>query len=166
MPWSRAASRSSWWSRRARMPPWIAGCRVLTRPSIISGKPVTSETGITARPASLSARAVPPVETSSKPRAARPRPRSTMPVLSETLSIALGIWVKVQYYHFDAGRAWRRKGKAAQDAAFFFGPLSLFTDALVPQGRVVRHSKQEQNDAYYRQGQVVQQRQGVWVHRA
>jgi hypothetical protein len=44
-----------------------------------------------------------------------------MPVLSETLSIALGIWVKVQYYHFDAGRAWRRKGKAA-DAAFFFAP--------------------------------------------
>ena len=28
---------------------------------------------------------------------------------------------EVQYYHPDAGRAWRRKEKAA-DAAFFFAP--------------------------------------------
>ena len=37
------------------MPPWIAGCSVLTRPSIISGKPVTSETLVTGSPASASA---------------------------------------------------------------------------------------------------------------
>ncbi len=30
-------------SRRARKPPWTWGWRVLTRPSIISGKPVRSE---------------------------------------------------------------------------------------------------------------------------
>src|SRR6185436_10573071 len=54
----------------------------------------------------------------------RPRPRSTIPVLSETLSKALGIMGKVQYYLCDAGRAWRRKGKAAQMRPFF-----LFNDA-------------------------------------
>jgi len=49
--------------------------------------------------------------------------------------------VKVQYYHFDAGRAWRRKGKAAQTRPFFLGPLFLSTDALAEQSDVVRHSK-------------------------
>src|SRR5436309_9316503 len=101
------------------MPPWIFGCSVLTRPSIISGKPVTSDTLVTGRPASVSARAVPPVDTSSKPRASRPRARSTRPVLSDTLNRALGINGEVRYYLQDAGRAWRRKGKAAH-AAFFF----------------------------------------------
>ena len=51
--------------RRARMPPWTAGCSVLTRPSMISGKPVTSEMPVTGTPAFSSARAVPPVDTSS-----------------------------------------------------------------------------------------------------
>ena len=37
----------------ARSPPCTAGCRVLTRPSIISGKPVSSDTSRTASPASL-----------------------------------------------------------------------------------------------------------------
>jgi hypothetical protein len=32
------------------MPPWIFGCSVLTRPSIISGKPVCSLTSVTASP--------------------------------------------------------------------------------------------------------------------
>ena len=36
--------------RRARMPPCTRGCSVLTRPSIISGKPVTSEIGSRAVP--------------------------------------------------------------------------------------------------------------------
>src|SRR5438477_300031 len=39
-------------SRRASRPPWILGCSVLTRPSIISGKPVTSETSVTGNPRS------------------------------------------------------------------------------------------------------------------
>src|SRR6516162_2563650 len=38
----------------ASRPPWILGCSVFTRPSIISGKPVTSETSSTATPASAS----------------------------------------------------------------------------------------------------------------
>jgi cold shock protein len=42
---------------------------------------------------------------------------------------------KVQYYLCDAGRAWRRKGKAAHTRPFFLA-LTLFNDALV------RHSKQ------------------------
>jgi cold shock protein len=41
------------------------------------------------------------------------------PVLSDTLNRALGINGEVRYYLQDAGRAWRRKGKAAH-AAFFF----------------------------------------------
>ena len=76
-------------ARRARMPPWICGCSVLTRPSIISGKPVTSrhagDRQAGRRPGRV---AVPPVDTSSKPRAASPRAKSTRPVLSETLSSA------------------------------------------------------------------------------
>src|SRR5262245_61702715 len=155
MPSARAAERSSGWSRRARMPPWTAGCRVLTRPSIISGKPVMSDTLVTARPASLRARAVPPVETISKPRATRPRPRSTMPVLSDTLSRALGIRTEVQYYQRDAGRAWRRKGKAAVVRPFFLVPTQYSVTA-----------RRKKNDAHHRQGQVVQQREGVRFHRA
>ncbi len=54
-------------SRRASRPPWTRGCSVLTRPSIISGKPVRSSIGRTGTPASASALAVPPVETISTP---------------------------------------------------------------------------------------------------
>jgi hypothetical protein len=80
-------------ARRARMPPCTIGCSVFTRPSIISGNFVTSETLVTGRPASASARAVPPVETNSKPRDRRPEARSTSPDLSETLNRARGIAV-------------------------------------------------------------------------
>ena len=52
------------------------------------GKPVTAATSVTGRPASRSARAVPPVDTSSNPRATRPRPKSARPALSETDSSA------------------------------------------------------------------------------
>ena len=69
----RCAAMCSGRSRRASSPPCTAGCSVFTRPSSISGKPVTSATSRTARPASRSARAVPPVESSSQPRVARPR---------------------------------------------------------------------------------------------
>ena len=55
--------------RTASNPPCTRGCSVFTRPSIISGKPVNSETSATARPAAFSAAAVPPVETISMPRA-------------------------------------------------------------------------------------------------
>src|SRR3954462_12290159 len=101
------------------MPPWISGCSVLTRPSIISGNPVMSDTLVTGSPASASARAVPPVDTSSKPRAIRPRPTSRIPVLSETLSRALGIRRKVQYYQCDAGGPGAVR-KRPHTAAFFF----------------------------------------------
>src|SRR5690554_1232990 len=68
--------------------PCTFGCRVLTRPSMISGKPVTSDTSRTARPASRIALAVPPVESSSMLRAASARASSTSPVLSDTDSSA------------------------------------------------------------------------------
>src|ERR687889_339700 len=42
-----------------------------------------------------------------------------IPVLSETLSKALGIGREVQYYLPDAGRAWRRKGKGRFPRPFF-----------------------------------------------
>ena len=53
----------------ASSPPWIAGCRVLTRPSRHSGNPVTCSTGVTGSPASAIALAEPPVETSATPAA-------------------------------------------------------------------------------------------------
>ncbi len=79
------ASRSAWCSglaRSARMPPWIFGWRVLTRPPSISGEPVTSATSVCAMPASVSRAAVLPLATSSQPRSERPWASSTSPSLS------------------------------------------------------------------------------------
>src|SRR6185437_8032164 len=69
-------------------PPCTFGCSVLTRPPMISGKPVSSLTSRTGTPASRNAVALPPVEINSTPSACRARPRSAKPVLSETLSSA------------------------------------------------------------------------------
>src|SRR5258706_1348250 len=82
------ASAGSFWSRSASRPPCTLGCSVFTRPSIISGNLVISEMSETARPASRSALAVPPVEISTTPCRARPLAKSTRPVLSETESNA------------------------------------------------------------------------------
>src|SRR5947209_5899744 len=84
MPCAFIASACSLLSRIASRPPCTLGCSVLTRPSIISGKPVSSETSFTLRPAAAIALAVPPVETSSTPCAASALANSIRPVLSET----------------------------------------------------------------------------------
>src|SRR5215472_16483875 len=68
-------------SRRASRPAWTPGCRVLTRPSRISGKPVRSVTGWTSIEASSRARIVPPVEYSSWPSRVRPRAKAGRPAL-------------------------------------------------------------------------------------
>ena len=70
--------------RTPRRPPCTTGCRVFTRPSIISGKPVISDTSFTGRPAAAMAAFVPPVETSSTPVATRARAASISPDLSDT----------------------------------------------------------------------------------
>jgi hypothetical protein len=64
----------------------------LTLPSIISGKPVRSLTSRTSKPASRSAFAVPPVETSSTPWRASAAPSSARPALSDTDSKARTIF--------------------------------------------------------------------------
>src|SRR3989338_2507261 len=84
MPWVFSAAMCSGRSRRASRPPCTIGCRVLTRPSSISGKPVSSATSVTGSFSSASSLAVPPVEISLMPRACSARAKSTMPVLSET----------------------------------------------------------------------------------
>src|SRR6516162_9636134 len=84
IPRSPRAATSSGRSRRARSPPWIAGCRVFTRPSSISGKPVTVATSVTGSPAAVRARAVPPVEISATPRAISAPAKGMIPVLSLT----------------------------------------------------------------------------------
>ena len=81
-------------SRRASRPPWIVGCSVFTRPSSISGKPVSSATSVTGRPASASSLAVPPVDSSFTPSACSARANSTMPVLSETEMQAQWSWCR------------------------------------------------------------------------
>ncbi len=73
------------------MPPWILGCRVLTRPSRISGNPVTSATWRTLMPASCKVLKVPPVDMISYPNCSRPRANSTTPSLFDTLIRALFI---------------------------------------------------------------------------
>src|ERR1700679_1754376 len=55
---------------------------------MISGKPVTSDTSVTASPESRSAFDVPPVESSVTPCRARPLAKSTKPDLSDTESNA------------------------------------------------------------------------------
>src|SRR5713226_6170091 len=82
---SRIAATCSGWSRRARMPPWIFGCSVFTRPSIISGKPVWSATSVTTTPLSFRSWAVPPVERICTPWVSSALANSTTPALSETL---------------------------------------------------------------------------------
>ena len=60
-----ALSMAAMWSadsRSASRPPCTAGCSVLTRPSSISGNPVTESTGVTATPAAARAAAEPPVD--------------------------------------------------------------------------------------------------------
>src|SRR5215469_15023924 len=76
-------------SRRASKPAWMPGCRVLTRPSRISGKPVRSLTGRASIEASSRARIVPPVEYSSYPSLIRPRARAGSPALLWTERSAL-----------------------------------------------------------------------------
>src|SRR5439155_443445 len=61
-----------------------AGWSGCSRPSSIWGNRVRSATSRTGSPAAPSAGAVPPVDTSSTPRAASPRASSTIPVLSAT----------------------------------------------------------------------------------
>ena len=68
----------------ARMPAWICGSRVLTRPSRHSGKPVTSETSVTLTPSSARRFAVEPVETTSVPALMNASARTSMPPLWKT----------------------------------------------------------------------------------
>ena len=84
MPCACIDAAWSLFSRIASRPPCTLGCSVFTRPSIISGKPVSSDTSSTLSPASASALRVPPVETSSTPRSASARASSTSPLLSDT----------------------------------------------------------------------------------
>src|SRR6185312_3086484 len=81
---SCSAMTASSTPRRPRSPPWIFGCSVLTRPPMISGKPVWAETSRTGTPLAASSFAVPPVESISMLRFASARASSTMPVLSDT----------------------------------------------------------------------------------
>src|SRR6478672_8216860 len=80
--WAVMASAWSAAPRTPSRPPWTTGCKVLTRPSIISGKPVRSATSFTGTPKPAMAARVPPVETSSTPRPCRVRAASSSPVLS------------------------------------------------------------------------------------
>ena len=66
------------------MPPCMDGWSVFTRPSRLSGKPVTSLTSFTAMPADAICFAVEPVETSWIPAAVRAVASSINPVLSDT----------------------------------------------------------------------------------
>src|SRR5882762_226067 len=104
MPCSSIELTCAGFSRRCRMPPWTMGWSVLTRPSSISGKPVSSEMSLTLMPASRSSFAVPPVETSSTSMAARCLANSTRPVLSVTERMARSI--------FDMGPRWQYRDQA------------------------------------------------------
>ncbi len=89
IPCCSAASRWLGLSRRQSNPPCTLGCRVFTRPSIISGNPVWSLTSVTGISSSRSNLAVPPVESRVKPwLCTRARAKGTNPDLSLTESNA------------------------------------------------------------------------------
>src|SRR6266480_6644305 len=75
------------------MPACSLGCRVFTRPSSISGKPVWSATSVTGRLCSARSFAVPPVDRILILNRARPRANSARPLLSDTLisAVRMGI---------------------------------------------------------------------------
>ena len=73
------------------MPPWIARVQRLDAAVHHLGKPGDVRDVGHGQPGLGQRRAVPPVDTSSKPRATRPRAKSTRPVLSETLIRARGM---------------------------------------------------------------------------
>lgn len=75
-------------SSRARIPAWMAGWSVLTRPPNISAKWVMSETSRTWSPCSLKVLAVPPDAIRSRLAFCNAVATSTIPVLSETERIA------------------------------------------------------------------------------
>src|SRR5450756_304776 len=83
-PFAAASLRSRSTERSNRMPPKSFGCSVFTRPPKTAGKPVTSATLVTGRPAAARCAAVPPVERRPKPSPVRARAKSTRPVRSET----------------------------------------------------------------------------------
>src|SRR5688500_5308098 len=170
MPCRAIASRSSGRWRRARMPPCTAGCSVLTRPSIISGKLVTSEMPVTVRPASARALAVPPVETSCQPRRVSSVANGIRPVLSET---EISARIEQTLYLTGSDRLasmapalvtlcrvqGRTRGLFCARSHPIEGGLGDLAPATAP-------ARQRQVHAYYWQGQVVQQRQGLRFHRA
>ena len=173
------------------MPPWMCGSSVLTRPSSISGKPVTVETPMTGRPPRSSVNAVPPVDINSKPRPFNPFANSTIPDLSETLNNALGmaiVCILRKYRHLDrqildtpvtarialgcirgAFPGCCSRGRASTRGLFLCPEAHLrLRNARDPAGPLFAGVPPKQagkkNDAHHRQGQVVQQRQGVWIH--
>ena len=84
------ASCAPWagWRRSASSPACTLGCSVFTRPSSVSGNPVSCSTRVTGAPAASIAAAVDPVETISTPASCSARASSGNPVLSYTLTSA------------------------------------------------------------------------------
>src|SRR5690606_38407558 len=95
-----------------------------TRPSIISGKPVASDTSRTGRPASRIAFAVPPVDSRSTPRAASARARSTRPVLSDTDSRARVTFTGVSFTGEADGCAGMATRRCGGDDIVVCGPVA------------------------------------------
>ena len=67
MPLVSISLTCSGFVRTESSPPCTLGCKVFTRPSIISGKPVTSLMPMVGTPAASNALRVPPVEIISNP---------------------------------------------------------------------------------------------------
>src|SRR5690606_14443330 len=133
IPCSSRVFRCSALSRRASRPPCILGCSVLTRPSRISGEPVCWATSVTARPASASSLAVPPVDSKRTPRCAKAWAKSTMPVLSETEIKAVWIFMVEMSRVSESGLQLVRQQLLAQGAARnaqHFGRLRLVAIGL------------------------------------
>ena len=111
-------------SRRARMPPWSAGCSVFTRPSIISGKPVSADTLGDGRGRRRSARGG--AAGRHELEAAGGEAAAQIDDSGLVGDAQQGSWHNRQSSVLspsDAGRAWRRKGKAAHAAFFCSGDV-------------------------------------------
>src|SRR5437764_43375 len=89
MPCCFSAAMSLGLSLLANNPPCTFGGKVFTRPSIISGKPVTCSMRTTGTPSRRNASAGPPVETICHLKSTNARAKATSPRLAETESSAL-----------------------------------------------------------------------------
>src|SRR5271166_5759094 len=146
-------------SRRARMPPWMRGCSVLTRPSRISGKPVNSPTALTLNPSCSKDALVPPVESRSTPCRISAAARAASPSLSATPNSAREIFTSlmtkstspINSWHPPAHRAEQLVGDGLDQARYVVGADRIGAGAAPQYHGIARRRARHVGQVHHRQ---------------